>query len=141
MIELTGAWRLVSYSRNAPNGDVLGHPFGEHPHGALLYTSDGQVSVHLSSADREHLSSPDPRRFEEAEAARAFRTYVGYSGRYEAHGDTVVHTVEMCSIPNLIGVDQVRHVGTDGDMLVLRTPAIDTPDGPVVLELRWVRAA
>lgn len=46
----------------------------------------------------------------------------------------------MCSIPNHVGVDQVRHTERSGEHLVLRTPTIETPGGPVVLELRWTRA-
>lgn len=99
------------------------------------------MSVHLSSTDREPLSSPDLRRIGDAEAARAFSTYIAYSGRYETSGDTVVHEVETCSIPNHVGTDQVRHMAIADDTLVLRTPTIETADGPVVLELRWVRAA
>lgn len=67
-------------------------------------------------------------------------TYIAYAGRYETDGDTVVHNVEMCSIPSHVGVDQVRQVSTVSDTLVLRTPTIRTVDGPVVLELRWIRA-
>lgn len=140
MIELTGAWQLVAVRRDTGNGKRVEYPFGEHPTGMLLYTSDHRVSVHLSSADREPLSNPDWTQVGEVEASRAFTTYLGYSGRYEIVGDTVVHKVETCSVPNWVGVEQVRHMNIIGDTLVLRAPTIETADGPEKLELHWVRA-
>lgn len=62
MIELTGAWQLVSCARVAAGGEMLGHPLGAHPLGVLPCTADGRTSVHLSAAEREPPSSTDPRR-------------------------------------------------------------------------------
>ena len=115
------------------------HPFGEQPVGLLLYTQDGRRSVHLAFGDRELLSSLDLAELPEAEAALAFRTYLGYGGRYRICGDTVVHSVEVSSIPDWVGTELVRRVSTSGEMLVLRTPEERTAEGSVVWELQWLR--
>jgi lipocalin-like protein len=140
MIDLIGSWRLLDCTLRSRAGEIIEHPYGRRPSGLLLYTSDGRVSVHIAAREREPLSQPDPRRAEEAECARAFTTYLGHSGRFETRDESVVHTVEICSNPNLVGTEQVRSVSTHGGELSLRTPPVETPDGPVVYELRWTRS-
>ena len=137
MVELVGTWRLVGCVRRS--GGRTEHPFGEQPVGLLLYTQDGRMSVHLAFGDREPLSSLDLAELPEAEAALAFRTYLGYGGRYRIRGDTVVHSVEVSSIPDWVGTGLVRRVSTSGEMLVLRTPEERTAEGSVVWELQWLR--
>lgn len=138
VVELVGAWRLVSCVQRA-NGTIVGYPFGEQPTGVLLYTADHRVSVHLSSGDRELLSDADFSRMEAAETARAFASYLGYCGRYELRGDTVIHKIEMCSVPNWVGRDQVRQIRMIGDVLALYPPA-QGADGSGRLELCWSRS-
>jgi hypothetical protein len=137
VVELVGTWRLAGCVRRS--GGRTEHPFGEHPVGLLLYTQDGRMSVHLAFGDREPLSSLDLAELPEAEAALAFRTYLGYGGRYRIRGDTVVHSVEVSSIPDWVGTEVVRRVSTSGEMLVLRTPEERTAEGSVVWELQWLR--
>ena len=110
MVELVGSWRLASLVRRS--GGRTEHPFGEQPVGLLLYTPDGRMSVHLASADRELLSSLDLTELPEAEAASAFRTYLGYAGRYRISGDTVVHEVEVSSVSDWVGTELVRRVSS-----------------------------
>jgi Lipocalin-like domain len=138
VVELVGTWRLASCVRRRSGGRTE-HPFGEQPVGLLLYTQDGRMSVHLAFGDREPLSSLDLAELPEAEAALAFRTYLGYGGRYRISGDTVVHEVEVSSIPDWVGTELVRRVSTSGEALVLRTPEELTAEGPVVWELQWLR--
>ena len=137
MVELVGTWRLAGCVRRS--GGRTEHPFGEQPVGLLLYTQDGRMSVHLAFGDREPLSSLDLAELPEAEAALAFRTYLGYGGRYSIRGDTVVYSVEVSSIPDWVGTELVRRVSTSGEMLVLRTPEERTAEGSVVWELQWLR--
>jgi hypothetical protein len=137
VVELVGTWRLAGCVRRS--GGRTEHPFGEQPVGLLLYTQDGRMSVHLAFGDREPLSSLDLAELPEAEAALAFRTYLGYGGRYRIRGDTVVHSVEVSSIPDWVGTELVRRVSTSGEMLVLRTPEERTAEGSVVWELQWLR--
>ena len=137
MVELVGTWRLAGCVRRSRGRTE--HPFGEQPVGLLLYTQDGRMSVHLAFGDREPLSSLDLAELPEAEAALAFRTYLGYAGRYRIRGDTVVHSVEVSSIPDWVGTELVRRVSTSGEMLVLRTPEERTAEGSVVWELQWLR--
>jgi Lipocalin-like domain len=48
-------------------------------------------------------------------------TYVSYCGRYEFHGDTVVHHVELSLFPNWVGVEQERLVEVRGNRMTLST--------------------
>jgi hypothetical protein len=137
VIELVGTWRLASCVRR--RGGRTEHPYGEQPVGLLLYTGDGRMSVHLASGDRTPLSSLDLTELPETEVALAFRTYLGYAGRYRISGDTVVHEVEVSSIPDWVGTELVRRVSTSGQALVLRTPEDLTAEGSVVWELQWLR--
>jgi lipocalin-like protein len=137
VVELVGTWRLASFVRRS--GGRTEHPFGEQPVGLLLYTQDGRMSVHLASGDRAPLSPLDLTELPEAEAALAFHTYLGYAGRYRISGDTVVHEVEVSSVPDWVGAELVRRVSTLGQALVLRTPEEPTADGSVVWELHWFR--
>lgn len=139
MAELIGSWNLVSCRRTTGADKRVDYPHGEHPQGTLLYTEDGRISVHLAAGGRPPLSSADLSALGDAEAARAFISYLGYSGRYEIDGDTVVHRVEVASIPNMAGTDLVRHMSLSANTLVLRAPTIETPDGPQDLELHWER--
>ncbi len=36
MIELTGAWELVSFTRTNGDGSLSDQPFGQHPAGVLI---------------------------------------------------------------------------------------------------------
>lgn len=139
MTTLCGAWQLISCQRDTGNGRLIEYPHGTNPCGTLLYTSDNRVSVHLSARNRRPLSSEDLTRISDGEAARAFASYLGYSGLYHVSGDTVVHRVEVCSVPNMVGTDLVRTMTLSENSLVLRAPTVETADGPQRLTLHWNR--
>jgi hypothetical protein len=61
------------------------------------------------------------RSVRKAEKAGAAETFVSYCGRYEFHGETVLHRVELSLFPNWIGVVQERLVEISGDRLTLST--------------------
>ncbi|MGY4711948.1 lipocalin-like domain-containing protein [Mycolicibacterium sp. CBM1] len=139
MTALQGAWQLVSCQRDTGNGRLIEYPHGANPCGTLLYTSDNRVSVHLSARDRPPLSSEDLTRISDDEAARAFGSYLGYCGLYRVSGDTVIHSVQVCSVPNMVGTELVRTMTLTDNSLVLRAPTVETADGPQRLTLHWNR--
>jgi hypothetical protein len=71
--------------------------------------------------DRMQFTAGDLLRASAEEKARAAETYMTYCGRYEFHGDTVVHHVELSLFPNWVGVDQERLVEVTGNRLTVST--------------------
>ncbi len=140
MIDLIGAWHLKSLATTSPDGSVS-YPMGESPRGILIYTESGHMSVAFCEADRPPVKSNDRMWGEETdeEAARAYRTYRSYFGRYEIDESAgiVTHHVEASLFPNQLGISQSRKITLDGDTLVLETPAL--PSGATAA-LTWVRA-
>ena len=58
------------------------------------------------------------------EKARAASGFMAYCGRYEVHGDHVVHHIEQSLFPNWVGTSQKRFIELEGDRLTLpRTPS------------------
>lgn len=73
------------------------------------------------------------------EKARAAETYVSYCGRYEFHGETVVHHVELSLFPNWVGVSQERLVEIVGDRLTLSTRPLLLQGKQQTAHLLWER--
>lgn len=98
---LLGGWRLESFvSRDEETGE-LRHPFGEHPCGLILYTTDGHMSAQLT---------PGPGA-----------EFVSYGGRFhvDEQASTVTHEVVIATMPELLEQPQLRHARIDGDRLTL----------------------
>jgi Lipocalin-like domain len=74
-----------------------------------------------------------------AETAGAAETYVSYCGRYEFHGDTVLHHVELSLFPNWVGVTQERLVKISGDRLTLSTRPLLLEGRQQTAHLLWER--
>ena len=56
MDRFIGAWRLVAFEEQTPNGEVV-YPYGENAAGLLIYDSSGQMSVQIMKRARSPLSS------------------------------------------------------------------------------------
>ena len=136
---LVGTWRLVSYEERDEDGGVT-HPLGRDAVGFLTYTADGDMAGQLGRADRAPVSVGDWEAAPEAEVAAAARAYFAYCGTYEVRGDTVVHRVGLCLMPNWIGGDQVRAVALDGDSLTLSASFMASDGRQQTASLVWHRA-
>ena len=137
--ELAGTWRLVSYSGVTSSGETI-HPMGRNAQGRLTYETGGRMAVQLGDPDRAPFAAADPRAYTDAEVRAAFNGYLAYYGSYSLHADRgiVVHHLEMCSIPNWIGGDQVRYFDLQTGRLALKTPSSRLPSGDeAVLTLIW----
>ncbi len=122
--ELVGIWRLESWTVRDQDGAVS-NLLGEQASGLFVITADGWLSAHLTGNEPVQVA-PDQAI-----------TYLGYAGRCRMVGDHLVTTVEISSLPDWVGTEQVRDVELTGDTVVLRPP----PIGSVWHELRWRRIA
>lgn len=137
---LVGAWELAAWDLSV-DGEPGSHGFGDAVTGLLLYLADGHMSAILSDPDRAPLSVEPFAVAPAEERAQASRGYVSYGGRWTVDGDEVRHHVELCLLPNWVGVDLVRRISWDGDRLVLATaPERDATGRVVTNRLTWRRA-
>jgi hypothetical protein len=120
---LTGTWRLVSWENTDANSHIS-HPLGEGAVGYIMYNPDGYMCVAIMHPERALFAAGDLLSGSIEEKANAASTYVSYCGRYEFHGDTVVHHVELSLFPNWIGVDQERLVEVTGNRITSSTRPI-----------------
>jgi Lipocalin-like domain len=127
--QLVGTWQLQSWVALDEHGNVE-KPFGDHPTGVLVITSDGWLSAQLAASRRQDLAAGSNPLGEPAGQSAAFLTYVAYAGRYRTDGDRVTTTVQVSLIPDLVGSEQVRGIELDGDRLVLRAVPPPVPAAP-----------
>lgn len=138
--DLVGSWDLEAFEVRLPGGEVL-TPMGPDARGRLMYGADGRMSATLSEAERPALSVPRLEAYGKApsaEKAAAFDAYLAYVGRYTVDGESVVHHVELASVPNIVGQAQQRHATLDGDVLTL-SYAVHGSRGTRTNILRWRR--
>jgi hypothetical protein len=136
---LEGTWKLVSASSSTAGGERNDAPFGSSPAGFLTYTQDGRVTAMISYGGRKRLSSSDSLSAPAEEQGEAFRTFIGYAGRYTLDGDRVIHHVEISSIQDWVNRDLIRSIKFEGERIVLATPP--SLDGGKIqtFELIWQR--
>jgi Lipocalin-like domain len=118
---LTGTWRLISWDIRSVDGQKISYPLGKDAVGYIIYTQDGYMSVAISRPNRQEFAAGDLLGGSAEEKARAASDYVSYCGRYEFHGDTVSHHVDLSLFPNWVGVEQERLVELKGNRLSLST--------------------
>jgi Lipocalin-like domain len=136
---LVGTWRLLSWENRTLDGEVS-HPLGEKASGYIAYTEDGYVFVAIMGAGRRPFAAGDLLSASGAEKVGAAETYVSYCGRYEFHGEIVLHRVELSLFPNWVGVTQERLVKISGDRLTLSTRPLLLQGRQQTAHLLWERA-
>ncbi len=135
-----GTWSLAAFEVQLADGTTV-HPMGQGALGRLSYGADGRMSAMLARADRTPLSVPRLEAYGRApadEKVLAFDSFMAYAGRYTVEEDSVVHHVELASVPNIVGAQQRREASFDGDGLVLRY-AVTSSRGTRTNILRWRR--
>jgi hypothetical protein len=137
--KLVGTWKLVSASSTTSTGEQAEAPYGPSPAGFLTYTADGRVTALISYGGRKSLSVGGGAQASMEEQAEAFKTFLGYAGRYALSGDTVTHHVEISSIQNYVGKDLFRSVKFQGDRITLVTPPTMVNGKVQTVELIWRR--
>lgn len=143
---LLGIWSLKAAIARHEDGTIEPEAYGPNPSGYITYTVEGRMMVIFSKRDRPPLSgnirspfSPEMQTLPRAELADAFSSFNAYAGTYTLSGDTVIHHVEMASIPNRVGTDLVRTVALNGNQLRLKTPPLMRDGKLQTFELIWER--
>jgi Lipocalin-like domain len=136
---LVGTWKLVSASSSTDNGTVNKAAYGLNPAGILTFTPEGRMMTIIAMGERKSLSVADRVTAPVEERAEAFSTFIAYAGRFTLVGDKETLHIDVSSLQNWVGTDQVRSVSLHGDHLTLRTPPM--PRGGVLqtFELVWER--
>jgi hypothetical protein len=139
---LIGSWKLVSYEARSGDGQHVIHPLGKDAKGYILDTPDGYMSAQIMQPDRPPHQVDDAAAGTDAEAARAARGYLAYSGPYHVEDDSlVIHQAAVSLFPNWVEHNQPRRAVLDGRRLELSNTA-PIPFGPEKLTavLMWERA-
>jgi hypothetical protein len=111
--------------------------FGENAR--RYYTSDGRMSLIISSDGRKPLSVADQIAAPRDERAEAFATCLAYAGRYTLASDKLTHHIEAASFQNWVNTDQIRLVTLAGNQATFRTPPILINGKQQTIELVWER--
>jgi len=136
---LVGSWKLVSSTDTTEKGETR-NSFGGGAVGFLTYTADGRMMVIISHAGRKPLSVPDYIGAAAEERSAAFSTFIAYAGTYTVEAQRVIHHVQVASLQNRVGTDQVRTiVKLEGERLILRTPLLLKDGQMITEELIWQR--
>jgi lipocalin-like protein len=110
---LIGTWRLISWENRGVDGQIS-YPLSKDAVGYIMYNPDGYMFVAIMGPNRLKFAAGDLLSGSTQEKAQAAGTYVSYCGRYEFHGDTVIHHVELSLFANWVGVEQERLVELRG---------------------------
>lgn len=136
---LLGTWSLLDWYNETDTGQRL-HPLGPNATGYISYSQDGFVFVHMMAPERALFAVNDPFGGTAEEDSAAFKSQITYAGRYEYHGDHVIHHVTQASCPNWIGTDQVRHVAFFDQCLRLSAAGATFQGQTVIACVEWQRA-
>ncbi len=109
MNSIVGTWRLVRVEAFDADGKPQANAYGGAPMGRLMLTSGGRM-IAMTGDGGPTLP------------AGQVREYNTYAGTYTFDGKRLVTRVDSCSNPAYMGTDQVRDVGHDGALMVLRPP-------------------
>lgn len=136
--QVTGTWYLAEAFAIDDQGARLYDVYGDQPSGVIHYGSDGRMMALIAHAGRPLLSG-DRQAAPADERAAAYKSSIGYAGRFEIEGDWVLHHVDVSTYPNWVGGTLRRQAHLDQGRLVLLT-APQMQDGVrTVIRLVWQR--
>jgi len=121
MERFLGAWRLVAFEEDGPNGQTV-YPYGPAPAGLLVYDQSGWMSVQIMRCDRARLSPGDWQSIPAEEIKSAVDGFTAFFGRFEVDetSQTVTHHVEGHVLPDSVGKSLRREFTFTDDLLILR---------------------
>jgi len=136
-----GAWRLLSWKVEQPDGEMIDSPLGRDPVGRIMYHPAGYMSVVLMRPDSPRFASDNLADATPEEIKAAFTGHIGYCGSYEVNEQErfVVHRLQLSSFPNLVGTEQKRFFTFAGDRMTLQTPPLTLLGTDQVHRLVWQR--
>jgi hypothetical protein len=121
MQRFIGAWRLVVFEEEGPDGELV-YPYGKDATGLLIYDSSGRMSVQIMSRDRAPLSTADWQSLPAEELKKAIEGFTAFFGSYEVDeaSGIVIHRVEGHVLPESVGKLLRREFTFSGDVLILK---------------------
>ena len=119
--QIVGVWKLVSVLYEDQETKTLTPVLGDNPKGYQIATPDGRWLALATPAERRIPKTDEER-------AHAFRTMIGYSGRYRIEGNTITTKVEVAWNESWVGGEQVRHIRFEGDKLFIESPPMPHPN-------------
>jgi hypothetical protein len=140
--QLIGSWRLVSYEIRGSDGPVT-YPMGQNVTGFIMYVPDGYMSANLMVPRRPAFSGGGAASATPAELAAAAAGYFAYAGRFEVDESAalVLHHIDVCLIPNMVGSTQRRYITLEGSRLTLRGDPMPAGDRVVTPFIIWDRVS
>jgi|SRR5579872_3415895 hypothetical protein len=97
------------------------------------------MTVIIGDSEHSPLSSEDDPMVPNAERVAAFSTFGAHAGTFRIEADCVIHHVEISSLQNWVGTDQVRRMKLDGNRLTLWPPSSVSGGEEQGYELIWER--
>jgi hypothetical protein len=140
--QFVGTWQLKSVEAQFADGEV-GRPYGQNPHGYIIYDGSGHVAVQFMNPERPACAGRDKSLGTDGENRAAIRNYEAYLGTYEvdeANGE-MHHYVEGSLFPNWTGSHQRRFFEFADDRLVLSPAEIPYNGTKLIGRLVWERVA
>lgn len=98
---IIGTWRLVSFDAEDQVTGERWPTFGKSPKGRLMLMPDGYMMVILTAEGRQPANT-------DADRAKAFKSMFAYSGKYAFEGESFVTDVDVASLTEWTGAQQVR---------------------------------
>ena len=120
---IIGTWRLVSFDAEDQATGERWPTFGESPKGRLMLLPNGYMMVILTAEGR-HPAKTD------AELAKAFKSIFAYSGKYSLEGENFVTDVDVASLVEWTGAQQVRTCRFAGSNLQFISKWAPSPFNP-----------
>lgn len=137
--DFIGTWGLVDWRIEYADGGVT-RPFGEGPHGYILYAADGVMSASIARAKRPALGLANARNASPEQKAEAIDSYFHYAGPWRIEDDEVIHAVTMSLNPDMTGTEQRRLARFDGSGGLVLSATEARADGHDRLHvLQWQR--
>ena len=93
--------------------------FGPHPHGFIMYESDGYMCATIVNGDRPEWK--DKAKPTDTEKIEYYDTLIAYCGSYKLDGaaSTVTHYPEVAWTPAYVGSTQPRPFRLEGNRLII----------------------
>lgn len=127
---IVGTWVLTKADKLLPDGARVSD-YGEHPHGLVIFTSDGYYSVQIYRSERRKFSSGDKQRGTPEEYREASVSTSVHFGRYtlDPAKATITFHIDRSSFPNQDDTTQVRPYEMIGNELSWKVAP--RPDGSI----------
>ena len=135
--ELSGTWRLVSFTSTIVETGETENSFGKAPRGFIHYGRDGRMMVLVVQDERPRV--PDFASLTDAMRAELLKTMVAYAGTFRFDGKTVIHDIDVSWNEFWTGKSQTRSIQLQGGRLIISIdPEPRTSDGKMAVSvLTW----